>query len=149
MMPAPARQGFDAKTLEPDNHEGKSDLDLVMAAGYYMEWRTRLQYYISRAKSGDELTRPIFDLDDSAEMDPWLQGRGREKYGHLVSFRHLVFEHELFHKLILAIVASLQKNASSDADALLKNEFSQSTRRILVTIGELNEVIQSEHIDPA
>lgn len=140
MMRAAGQQGFESKTLEAQYHGGGSDLDLVMAAGYYMQWRSRLQDRISGAKSGDAFTEAIFDLDGRCEMEPWLQGHGREKYGHLASFRHLALEHEQFHKLIRAVVASLQEGASSDADALLKNELSQSTRRILVTIGELNEV---------
>ena len=132
---------------EQDFSELDSDFDLVRAVGYYMDLRKKLQSCIDEY-SYDTSTPPILEYNGSKELESWIQGFGQVKFGYLISFQRLALEHAQFHKLVGDIVAKLQAGAYSDAEALLKNEFSQSTRRLLVEIGELNEVIRSEDIAP-
>ena len=117
--------------------------DLVEAAEYHMEWRTRLQSHIE-GKALEAAFSEIVCEDNCCNVGGWLRGIGQRKFGHLASFRRLELEHSQFHSFAEMILARVQDKELLDAEHLLKNEFSQSTRRILVAIGELNEVVQQQ-----
>lgn len=124
---------------------GDCGINFVDAADSHMEWRGRLVNFIE-AKAIDASFSQNFNLDENCSLGLWVQGIGHLKFSHLPSFRRLALEHTQFHSFTGMIVSKVQNDELDDAELLLKNEFSQATRRILIAISELNEVLQQQTV---
>ena len=123
--------------------ENEGDIDFVEAVEAHLEWRGKLITYIE-GKEIDASTSRAISHDDSCSLGSWLQGGGQSKFGHLPSFRRLALEHAQFHSVAGMIISRVRDDDFQDAELLLKNEFSQVTRRVLVAIGELNELVKQK-----
>ena len=128
------------EVLGPKVHFSPCGIDFVQAADSHMKWRNRL---LSHIEGGVWRTSPSeASADDCCGLGRWLRGIGRVKYGNFSSFRYLDVEHAEFHQFAGMILGKVQEGDLLGAEALLKNEFSQATRRILMAMNELNDVMQ-------
>ena len=118
-------------------------IDFVEAVETHLDWRGKLITYISSKEIDASIFRAI-SHDDSCSLGHWLQGIGLVKFGHLPSFRRLALEHAQFHSVAGMIISRVQDDDLQDAELLLKNEFSQATRRVLVAISELNSLVKQK-----
>jgi hypothetical protein len=123
----------------------QNDINFVEVAESHMEWRGRLISYIE-GKYVDPATCKSISSEECCSLGVWLQGSGLEKFSDLSSFRRLALEHAQFHSFAGMIISRVQEEELHDAEMLLKNEFSQATRRILLAISELNEVMQKHKV---
>ncbi len=114
--------------------------DLVQAAEYYIKWRGKLKAFIE-TNSYESSIGPIISHENNACLSSWLQSVGREHFGPQTIYTRLAIEHHQFHHLVQTIIKKVKNGNKVDAENLLKNELSQSTRRMLFTISELNEVV--------
>ena len=132
-----------AEVTTPLFQEDDCDIDFVEAVETHLEWRAKLIAYI-QGKEIDAPTSRVISHDDSCSLGIWLQGGGQNKFGDLPSFRRLALEHAQFHSVAGMIISRVREEDFQDAELLLKNEFAQATRRVLVAIGELNELVKQK-----
>lgn len=117
-----------------------SGIDFVEAAEAHMQWRSRLQRHIDGVTT-EEWLPSAAGADDCCGLGRWLRGVGRVKFGHFSSFRHLDAEHAEFHGFAGMVLEKVREGSRNEAENLLKNEFSQATRRILIAMNELNDAM--------
>lgn len=123
-------------------------IDLVSAAMSHVEWRHRLKSHIEG--NAVETWSPNFArTNNCCDLGLWLTGTGKLKYAHLSAFQLLENGHNDFHFYAGLTLTCLLEGHQDEADALLKNEFSQATRRILIAINEMNEALSNLHRLPA
>jgi hypothetical protein len=120
---------------------GNSGIDFVEVAMAHMSWRSRLQSHISGEATENWLPSAA-GVDDSCGLGRWLSGNGRDKFGHFSAFRRLEAEHAEFHYFAGVVLARVLEGYRAEAETVLKNEFSQATRRILIAINEMNETMR-------
>jgi hypothetical protein len=116
-------------------------IDLVEAAEVHMRWRDRLQRCIDGGNAED-ISFCTAAAADECGLGRWLHGTGHAKYGSIPSFRRLEADHAEFHRVAGLILNRVKKGEPAAAEALLKNEFSQATRRILIALNELNDALR-------
>lgn len=109
------------------------------AAEDHINWRAKLLKHINGEETEDWPPKKA-GLRDDCELGNWLLGVGKMKYGGFSVFRRLEAEHALFHGLAGVILAQALDGKRMEAHDLLRNEFAQATRRILLAINELNEL---------
>lgn len=120
---------------------GNFGIDFVEVAVSHMSWRSRLQGHICGEITENWLPS-VAGADDGCGLGRWLSGSGRVKFGHFSAFRRLETEHAEFHYFAGVILARVREGYRAEAEAVLKNEFSQATRRILIAINEMNETMR-------
>ena len=123
-------------------------IDFVSAAMSHVEWRHLLKSHIEG--NAVETWSPNFArINNCCDLGLWLTGVGKQKYAHLSAFQLLENGHNDFHFYAGLMLTCLLEGHQDEAIALLKNEFSQATRRILIAINEMNEVLSDLHRLPA
>ncbi len=120
---------------------GNFGIDFVEVAMAHMSWRSRLKSHIAGEATENWLPSAA-GVDDGCGLGRWLSGIGRVKFGHFSAFRRLEAEHAEFHYFAGLILTNVLEGERVEAEALLKNEFSQATRRILIAINEMNETMR-------
>ena len=120
---------------------GNYGIDFVEAAVAHIEWRTRLKNQID-GEVTEAWSPSAAGVDDCCGLGRWLRGRGRVKFGHFSAFRRLETEHSEFHFFAGLILTKVLEGHREAAEILLKNEFAQATRRVLIAINEMKETMQ-------
>ncbi len=119
-------------------------IDFVAVAESHVLLFSRLKNYVH-----GELEEESADFVDHAhqcELGAWLHGEGARHFGHLSAFNHLREIHEKFHDEAHAVLSYLHGGSWIAAEQLCKREFSQSLRRVLITLTELNEVMKKQAV---
>lgn len=124
--------------LPPRDH----GIDFVEAAVAHIEWRSRLRAHID-GDATEEWIPSSAGTDDDCGLGRWLRGLGRVKFGHFSAFRRLEAGHSDFHYFAGLILTKVLEGRAKEAEALLRNEFAQATRRILIAINEMKEAMQA------
>lgn len=94
-----------------------------------------------------ELPQSISDLTElgqCCELERWLKGLGASRFGQLRAFARLQEAHTEFHHLASEVLAMIQAGSWIAAERMRKHELSQSLRRVLISITELNESINKQ-----
>ncbi len=120
---------------------GNFGIDFVEVAVSHMSWRSRLKSHIA-GEAAENWLPSAAGADDGCGLGRWLSGIGRVKFGHFSAFRRLEADHAEFHYFAGLILANVLEGGRVEAEALLRNEFSQATRRILIAINEMNETMR-------
>lgn len=118
----------------------KLGIDFVEAAVSHMNWRSKLKSHIA-GEATENWLPSVAGVDDECGLGRWLGGIGRVKFGHFSAFRRLEADHAEFHYFAGLILANVLEGERVEAETLLRNEFSQATRRILIAINEMNETM--------
>lgn len=118
-----------------------SGIDFVEAAESHAQWRRRLQNHID-AKATEYWSPSLASLDDCCGMGRWLQGIGRVKFGHYSAFRRLEKDHSEFHRMAGIVLSKVYQGDALGAEAILKNEYAQATRRLMIAINEMSDTMQ-------
>ncbi|MEI7843009.1 MAG: CZB domain-containing protein [Gallionellaceae bacterium] len=119
-------------------------IDFTEVLMQHMEWRERLINHIKGAATDDWASRDATQYD-RCDLGRWLRSEGHSQLGHLPAFRRLEIVHAEFHYYAGAILAKTLLKEVAQADEMLRNEFSQATRRMLVAVNELNELAGKTH----
>lgn len=119
---------------------GNSGIDFVEVAVSHISWRSRLKSHIAGEASESWMPSAAGEGDECG-LGRWLSGVGRVKFGHFSAFRRLEADHAEFHYFAGLILANVLEGELVEAEVLLRNEFSQAMRRILVAINEMNETV--------
>jgi len=127
--------------LSTTNTQPHIEFDFLEATDSHVQWRLRLIDYISGdANEAHHNTGKFHDCS----LGYWLKSAGKEAYGSLSAFQRLREAHDEFHYFVEMIIARVNVGEVDAADSLLRNEFSQSTRRVLMAISEMHEASVSE-----
>jgi hypothetical protein len=118
------------------------DLDFVGVAVYYSNFRSRLINLIDSNKNEVSMLQVISSMYE-CPLERWLHGNGKDSFAHIPAFQHLLDVHFEFQNSVDTILAKVSANNLSGAAAFLSNEFSQSTRRVLIALNDLHENMQS------
>lgn len=78
------------------------------------------------------------------ELGKWLQGEGEMSFAHLKPFGRLRDVHNQFHVDVDAVLEKLHEGSWIAAEQLSKSDLSQSLRRLLMALTELNDVISEQ-----
>jgi hypothetical protein len=115
----------------------KLGIDFVEASMHHLAWRDRLKAHIGGVASEEWSSREATQYD-RCQLGRWLREEGRAQLGHLPVFRRLELAHAEFHYFAGAVLAKVMLREVVLAEEMLKNEFSQATRRMLVAINEID-----------
>ncbi len=114
-------------------------INFAEAAAQHIEWRDRLKDLITGVSKEAWSSSEAIQYD-RCELGRWLRKDGHTQFGHLPVFRRLELAHAEFHYFAGAILAKARLKEVAQAEEILKNEFSQAMRRVLVAINEINEL---------
>jgi hypothetical protein len=115
----------------------KFGISFIEITNQHMQWRDRLKEQINGTTSEAWLARDATQYDRCA-LGRWLRSTARAQFGHLPSFRDLEMAHAEFHYFAGAILTKAGQKETGRAEQILKNEFAQATRRLMVAINEIN-----------
>jgi hypothetical protein len=124
------------------------DLNFVEVAVYYTNFRSRLLSLLDSAKNEVSMLQIISSMHE-CPLERWLHSIGKDSFAHIPAFQHLLDAHFEFQNSVDTILAKASANNLAGAGALLRNEFSQSTRRVLIALNDLNEVVHPITVSPA
>lgn len=115
-------------------------IEFVGVAESHVLLFSRLKHYVhgESEEDGDDFVEGA----RQCELGVWLHGEGLKRFGHLQTFWHLRDIHEKFHDEAEAVLCHLGAGSWVAAEQMCKREFSQSLRRILIALTELNEAIK-------
>jgi hypothetical protein len=123
--------------------------DFIEAADFHSSYHNKLINLVSggAAECGQI---PVIASMCECRLWRWLQGVGKNTFGHLPSFHALADAHIEFHYAVEMILFSVRDADFMSAEVLLRNEFLQATRQILTTLNELHgEIYVSEGVGVA
>lgn len=115
----------------------KFGIDFAEAALQHVEWRDRLKDHIAGVSKEEWSSRDATQYDRCL-LGRWLREEGQTQLGHFAAFRRLELAHAEFHYFAGAILAKAMLREVVQAEEMLKNEFAQATRRLLVAINEVD-----------
>lgn len=126
------------RTLDP----AYMGIDFVEVAESHVLFFGRIKDYLNGEllDSGTDLA----EFERKCELERWLQGVGATRFGQLRSFIRLRDAHTEFHNLAADVLAMIHAGSWIAAEHMRKNELSQSLRRVLITLTELNEAIRKQ-----
>jgi hypothetical protein len=116
------------------------DLDFVEVADFHISFRSKLLKLIDSNKNEVSILQIISSMYE-CPLECWLHAIGKDSLAHIPAFQHLLEAHLEFQHSIDRILAKVKASDLAGADALLRNEFSQSTRRVLVSLNDLHEAM--------
>lgn len=116
-------------------------IDFLKVTKSHLEWRDKLKRYIGGEAFEDWSVQEATGYAQ-CELGRWLRDAGNTQFAHLTAFARLEMAHAEFHYFAGAIIIKARQGSREEANRLLINEFSQATRRILMELGEMNEIMQ-------
>ncbi len=84
------------------------------------------------------------EFAQNCKLERWLIGVGASRFGQLSSFSRLQEAHAEFHRHATAVLEMICSGSWVAAERMRKNELSQSLRRVLISLTELNESINKQ-----
>jgi hypothetical protein len=124
------------------------DFDFVEVADFHISFRSRLLNLIDSNKNEVSMLQIITSMYE-CPLERWLHGIGKDSLAHIPAFQHLLEAHLEFQHSIDRILAKVKASDLVGAEALLRNEFSQSTRRVLIALNDLHEAVHPITANPA
>lgn len=113
-------------------------IDFVSVAESHVLMFSRMKDYVY----GEIQDVSVFESiarSDACHLGRWLEGEGKESFGHLSAFGRLVSSHDEFHGWADEVLNRMNDGSWMAAERVLKQDLSRSLRRILIALTELNE----------
>lgn len=137
--------GSSGMSQVPEATEPSVWIDLLVEfAESHVLWRAQLKQQIEGA-TDEAWTVESACLDDQCDLGRWLHAEGMTLFGDMPTFLHLLKEHREFHYQAAMVLSRCENGSWVEAEALLKGQFSQILRRLLVALTELGEAIRRQH----
>ncbi len=114
-------------------------IDFVEVAESHVLFFGRIKDFVlgELPESNEELA----EVGQNCELDSWIRGVGAARFGQLRAFGRLHDAHAEFHHYASEILGKIHEGSWIAAEHMRKSELSQSLRRVLITLTELNESI--------
>ncbi len=113
-------------------------LNLLAAAEAHVLWKTRLGHHV-QGNMRESLESAPLGQDGICQLGNWINGSVFEPFCELDEFKQLTEAHQQFHQFGGQIIEKLKAGDRTGAGALFNNEYSQSLRRIIQSLTEINE----------
>jgi hypothetical protein len=111
--------------------DGKTAID------QHVKWKERLQDYVT-GNSDEELTVEDVGRDDHCALGMWLNGEGREHYGHLPAFENVRQIHTQFHQCAGEVLkAAKTGNREKALDMLEEGDYARASDEVTTALVEL------------
>jgi hypothetical protein len=120
-------------------------IDFLKVTKSHLEWRDRLKRYIS-GEAFEDWSVQDATAYDRCELGRWLRDAGHTQFADLAAFSRLEMAHAEFHYFAGLIIIKTREGGRDEADRILRNEFSQATRRMLMELGEMNDLIHKSSV---
>ncbi|HLP97688.1 MAG TPA: CZB domain-containing protein [Sideroxyarcus sp.] len=117
-------------------------IDLVAVAESHVLLFNRMRDYL-HGEPLEEVWPDMVSFAESCELGQWMANQGRLSFGHLPSFARLREAHIEFHQGAASVLEKVRAGSWIAAEHMRKQEFSQSLRRVLIMVTELNEDIRN------
>lgn len=86
----------------------------------------------------------LSEFNQRCELEVWLKGVSASRFGQLNELTRLQDAHTEFHQHAAAVLEVIEKGSWVEAERMRRNELSQSLRRVLIALTELNESISKQ-----
>ena len=113
-------------------------LNLLAAAEAHVLWKTRLGHHV-RGDIRESLESAPLGQDGICQLGNWINGSVLEPFCELDEFKQLKEAHRQFHQLGELIIEKLKAGDRSSAGTIFNTEYSQSLRRIIQSLTEINK----------
>lgn len=117
-------------------------IDVMEAINAHVRWKIRLEKYLS-GTSEEQLDPKIVCRDDQCVLGKWIHGVAHEHFQNDEGFKTLRTDHAQFHVVAGKVVTSVQSNDKATAEALMKNEYLQASRKVVHDLTELSKQLTS------
>lgn len=111
--------------------DGKTAIDA------HVKWKERLQDHIA-GTSGEELSVDAVCHDKDCSLGVWLEGEGREHYGHLAAFENVRRIHIEFHKCAGEVLKAAKAGQREKAlEMLEEGDYARASDEVTAALVEL------------
>lgn len=95
----------------------------------HVEWRTKL---LKAIDNHEKLNPDELCTDNHCGFGTWLYGEGKEQYGNLESYPHLLEAHANFHKAVGKVAEVINQGDPEKSKQMLDNqsEFNTASKEI-------------------
>lgn len=123
--------------------ELRNRLNLVAAAEAHILWKTRLGHHV-QGNMRESLESAPLGQDGICQLGSWINGSVLEPFCEPEVHQQLSDAHRQFHQFGSLIIERLKGGDRGGAAAIFENEYSQSLRRIVRALTEINKRLQKE-----
>ena len=111
--------------------DGKTAIDA------HIKWKERLQDFV-QGHSNEDLHVDSVSRDDQCALGVWLNGEGKEHYGHISAFETVRRSHAEFHRCAGKVLAIAQQGRRDEALAVMEEgEYAAASDNVTSTLVEL------------
>ena len=121
--------------------ESRSRFNLIAAAEAHILWKTRLGQHV-QGNIRESLESSPLGQDGICQLGNWINGSVLEPFCEPDVNQQLNEAHQQFHQFGGLIIERLKAGNRSGAAELFRNEYSQSLRRIIQSLTEINKGLQ-------
>lgn len=117
-------------------------IDVMEAINAHVRWKIRLEKYLN-GTSEEQLDSKVICRDDQCVLGKWIHGPAHEHFQNDEGYKTLRADHARFHVIAGKVVSSVQANDKTAAEALMKGEYIQASRKVVHDLTELSKQLIS------
>lgn len=118
-------------------------LNLIAAAEAHVLWKARLGHHV-QGSIREPLEAAMIGQDGICQLGSWINGSVFQPFRGTETYQQLSEAHQQFHRFGKDIVDRLKAGDRNGAEAIFKNEYSQSLRCIILSLTEINKLLQED-----
>ena len=122
-------------------HGLRSRPNLVAAAEAHILWKTRLGHHV-QGNIRESLESAPLGQDGICQLGSWINGSVLEQFCGVEVHQQLREAHQQFHQFGDLVIERLKAGDRNGATEMFGNEYSQSLRRIIQALTEINKHLQ-------
>ena len=117
-------------------------IDVMEAINAHVRWKMRLENYLN-GTSEEQLDPQVICRDDQCVLGKWIHGPAHEYFHEDDGFKTLRADHAQFHVVAGKVVTSVQAKDKAGAEALMKGDYMQASRKVVSDLTELGKQLTS------
>lgn len=121
----------------------KNEINILEAINAHIRWKIRLEKYLN-GTSEEQLDPQIICRDDQCVLGKWIHGPALKHFQDDDGFIKLRDDHAQFHVVAGMVVTNAQSNNKTAAEALMKTEYMNASRKVVNDLTELNKQLLSD-----
>ena len=116
-------------------------VNLITAAEQHVLLKTHLGHHVY-GRTRETLDSSIYGHDGLCQLGSWINGWVFEPLRGSDAYKQLSHAHQQFHELGASIIEKLKAGDRGGAEAVFRNEYSQSLHHIIQALTEINKHFQ-------
>jgi hypothetical protein len=130
-----------AASIEP--HHTVPGMDMVAAAESHVKLFNHMKDFL-HGEIVDGAWAELIGKANLCDLGLWLENEGRKHFGHIPALANLREVHDEFHDHVESVLEMMHIGSWVNAENMRKHELSQSLRRVLIGLTDLNEAIRNQ-----